>query len=73
MRLPCSYIGEEVGNGTPPELDVAVDPVDGTRLASLGLPGAIAVVATAERGTMYSAPQVCIIWKRLPLALLPEM
>ncbi len=50
------YIGEEVGNGTPPELDVAVDPVDGTRLTSLGLSGAIAVVATAERGTMYSAP-----------------
>jgi fructose-1,6-bisphosphatase II len=56
-EAPMLYIGEEVGNGTPPELDVAVDPVDGTRLASLGLQGAIAVVATAERGTMYSAPQ----------------
>src|SRR6266699_4318102 len=56
-KAPMLYIGEEVGNGTPPELDVAVDPVDGTRLASLGLQGAIAVVATAERGTMYSAPQ----------------
>lgn len=55
-EAPMLYIGEEVGNGTPPELDVAVDPVDGTRLTSLGLPGAIAVVATAERGTMYSAP-----------------
>ena len=56
-EAPMLYIGEEVGNGTPPFLDVAVDPVDGTRLASLGLPGAIAVVATAERGTMYSAPR----------------
>src|ERR1700693_918448 len=56
-EAPMLYIGEEVGNGTPPELDVSVDPVDGTRLAALGLPGAIAVVATAERGTMYSAPQ----------------
>jgi fructose-1,6-bisphosphatase II len=56
-EAPMLFIGEEVGNGTPPNLDVAVDPVDGTRLASLGLPGAIAVVATAERGTMYSAPQ----------------
>lgn len=55
-EAPMLYIGEEVGNGTPPELDVAVDPVDGTRLTALGLSGAIAVVATAERGTMYSAP-----------------
>jgi fructose-1,6-bisphosphatase II len=55
-EAPMLYIGEELGNGTPPEVDVAVDPVDGTRLTSLGLPGAIAVVATAERGTMYSSP-----------------
>lgn len=55
-QAPMLYIGEEVGNGSPPEVDVAVDPVDGTRLLSLGLPGALAVVATAERGTMYSAP-----------------
>jgi fructose-1,6-bisphosphatase II len=45
-----------VGNGNSPEVDVAVDPVDGTRLLALGLPGAMAVVATAERGTMYAAP-----------------
>ena len=55
-EAPMLYIGEVVGNGTPPEVDVAVDPVDGTRLTALGLSGAIAVVATAERGTMYSAP-----------------
>ncbi len=55
-EAPMLYIGEVVGNGTPPEVDVAVDPVDGTRLAALGLSGASAVVATAERGTMYSAP-----------------
>lgn len=55
-EAPMLYVGEEIGNGMPPHLDVAVDPVDGTRLTSLGLPGAIAVVATAERGTMYSAP-----------------
>src|SRR2546421_7425943 len=55
-EAPMLYIGEEVGNGMPPDVDVAVDPVDGTRLTSLGLSGAIAVVATAERGTMYSAP-----------------
>ena len=55
-EAPMLYVGEEVGNGTGPGVDVAVDPVDGTRLTSLGLSGAIAVVATAERGSMYSAP-----------------
>jgi len=55
-EAPMLYIGEQVGNGNAPEVDVAVDPVDGTRLLSLGLPGALAVVATAERGSMYSAP-----------------
>lgn len=55
-EAPMLYIGETVGNGAPPEVDVAVDPVDGTRLLALGLPGALAVVATAERGSMYSAP-----------------
>lgn len=55
-EAPMLYIGEHVGNGTPPEIDVAVDPVEGTRLLAFGLPGALAVVATAERGTMYAAP-----------------
>ncbi len=55
-EAPMLYIGEHVGNGTPPDIDVAVDPVEGTRLLAFGLPGALAVVATAERGTMYSAP-----------------
>ena len=55
-EAPMLYIGEQVGNGTPPEIDVAVDPVEGTRLLAFGLPGALAVVATAERGTMYAAP-----------------
>jgi len=55
-EAPMLYIGEEVGNGMPPDVDVAVDPVDGTRLTALGAPGAIAVVATADRGSMYQAP-----------------
>ncbi|GER89429.1 fructose-1,6-bisphosphatase [Dictyobacter vulcani] len=55
-EAPMLYIGEEIGNGNKPDVDVAVDPVDGTRLLALGLPGALAVVATAERGSMYSAP-----------------
>jgi fructose-1,6-bisphosphatase II len=55
-QAPMLYIDEVVGNGNPPEVDLAVDPVDGTRLLSLGLPGALAVVATAERGSMFAAP-----------------
>ena len=46
------YNGEEVGNGQGPEVDVAVDPLEGTRLTALGQPGAISVMAVAERGTM---------------------
>ena len=49
---PMLYNGEEVGNGEGPEVDVAVDPLEGTRLAAFGQPGAIAVIAVAERGTM---------------------
>lgn len=55
-EAPMLYIGEEIGNGRDPQVDIAVDPVDGTRLLSLGMPGAISVVALAARGTMYSAP-----------------
>ncbi|MEA2575426.1 MAG: fructose,6-bisphosphatase [Chloroflexia bacterium] len=55
-EAPMLYVGEEIGNGRPPRVDIAVDPVDGTRLLAYGMPGAVAVVAVAERGTMYSAP-----------------
>lgn len=55
-EAPMLYVGEQIGNGSQPEVDVAVDPVDGTRLLALGLPGALAVVATAGRGSMFAAP-----------------
>src|SRR6187431_1499555 len=55
-EAPMLYVGEEIGNGKPPSVDIAVDPIDGTRLLSLGMPGAVAVVALAARGTMYGAP-----------------
>ena len=51
-EAPMLYNGEEVGNGEGPEVDVAVDPLEGTRLTALGQPGAIAVIAVAERGSM---------------------
>ena len=50
---PMLYIGEHVGNGSPPAVDVAVDPIDGTRLVARGIPGGIATVALAERGSMF--------------------
>jgi fructose-1,6-bisphosphatase II len=52
-EAPMLYNGEEVGDGTGPEVDVAVDPLEGTRLTALGQPNAIAVIALAERGTMF--------------------
>lgn len=52
-EAPMLYNGEEVGNGQGPEVDVAVDPLEGTRLTSVGQPNAIAVIAVAERGTMF--------------------
>ena len=51
-KAPMLFNGEKVGNGEGPEVDVAVDPLEGTRLTALGQPNAIAVIAVAERGTM---------------------
>jgi fructose-1,6-bisphosphatase II len=53
-KAPMLYNGEHIGDGSPPEVDIAVDPLEGTRLTALGMPNAIAVIALAERGTMYS-------------------
>src|SRR5438034_9552581 len=50
---PMLYNGEQVGDGTGPQVDVAVDPLEGTRLTALGQPNAIAVIALAERGSMF--------------------
>ena len=52
-EAPMLYNGESVGNGTGPAVDVAVDPIDGTRLTSVGQPNAVSVIALAERGTMF--------------------
>lgn len=53
-EAPMLYNGEIVGNGRPPIVDVAVDPVDGTRLTAEGRGSALAVIAVSERGSMYS-------------------
>jgi fructose-1,6-bisphosphatase II len=52
-EAPMLYNGEWVGDGQGPQVDVAVDPLEGTRLTALGQPNAIAVIAVAERGTMF--------------------
>jgi fructose-1,6-bisphosphatase II len=52
-EAPMLFNGERVGAGWGPEVDVAVDPLEGTRLTALGIPGAISVIAVAERGTIF--------------------
>src|SRR6202048_2522089 len=55
-EAPMLYFGEQIGNGLEPEVDIAVDPIEGTSLTASGLPGAISVVALAERGSMFPTP-----------------
>jgi fructose-1,6-bisphosphatase II len=55
---PMLFNGEKVGDGRGPEVDVAVDPVDGTTLTAKGMPNAIAVIAVAERGAMFDPSAV---------------
>ena len=57
-EAPMLYNGEEIGDGTGPRMDIAVDPIDGTTLLSKGLAGAIAVIALSERGTMNCPSEV---------------
>ncbi len=52
-EAPMLYIGEQIGDGSDPRVDIAVDPIDGTTLLSKGMPGAIATIALSPRGTMH--------------------
>ncbi len=63
-EAPMLYNGEQIGDGNPPQVDVAVDPLEGTRLTALGMPSAIAVIAIAERGTMFD-PGPCVYMEKL--------
>jgi fructose-1,6-bisphosphatase II len=62
-EAPMLYIGEPVGTGDPPPADLAVDPIDGTRLLANGLPGAISVVALAKRDTLYAPRHIVYMHK----------
>jgi fructose-1,6-bisphosphatase II len=58
-EAPMLYNGEHIGDGSPPEVDIAVDPLEGTTLAAEGAPRALAVMAMSERGTMFD-PGPCV-------------
>ncbi|GAA4926173.1 fructose-1,6-bisphosphatase II [Nonomuraea thailandensis] len=57
-HAPMLFNGEQVGDGSGPDCDVAVDPIDGTRLTALGMPDAVSVIAVSERGSMYDPSAV---------------
>jgi fructose-1,6-bisphosphatase II len=63
-EAPMLYNGEQIGDGTPPEVDIAVDPLEGTRLTALGMPSALAVIALSERGTMFD-PGPCVYMEKI--------
>jgi fructose-1,6-bisphosphatase II len=63
-EAPMLYNGERIGDGTPPQTDIAVDPIDGTTLTALGRGNAIAVIAVSERGTMYD-PGPCVYMEKI--------
>ncbi len=57
-EAPMLYVGEVLGTGDSPQVDIAVDPIDGTSLLSNGMPNSVAVIGVAERGTMLSSPDI---------------
>ncbi len=63
-EAPMLHNGERVGDGSPPEVDIAVDPLEGTRLAADGRPNALAVIALSERGTMFD-PGPCVYMEKM--------
>ncbi len=68
-EAPMLFNGERVGNGRGPQVDVAVDPLEGTRLTALGRPGAVSVIACAPRGTLYNPHEMFYMEK---IAVGPE-
>src|SRR5947199_1695568 len=63
-EAPMLFNGEQIGDGTPPAVDVAVDPVEGTTLTSLGRPNAVSVIALSPRGTMFF-PGPCVYMEKI--------
>ncbi|HEX8066733.1 MAG TPA: class II fructose-bisphosphatase [Thermoleophilaceae bacterium] len=63
-KAPMLYNGEQIGDGSPPQVDIAVDPLEGTTLAAEGSPRALAVMAMSERGTMFD-PGPCVYMTKM--------
>jgi fructose-1,6-bisphosphatase II len=63
-EAPMLFNGEEIGDGSPPRVDIAVDPLEGTTLTARGMPRALAVIALSERGTMFD-PGPCVYMEKL--------
>jgi fructose-1,6-bisphosphatase II len=63
-EAPMLYNGEQIGDGAPPPVDIAVDPLEGTRLTALGMPNALAVIALSERGSMFD-PGPCVYMEKI--------
>jgi fructose-1,6-bisphosphatase II len=63
-EAPMLYNGEHIGDGTPPEVDIAVDPLEGTTLTAKGMPSALSVIALSPRGTMFD-PGPCVYMQKL--------
>ena len=56
-EAPMLYIGEKVGTGSGPDVDIAVDPLEGTNFAANNLPGALSVIAISEKNNLFHAPE----------------
>jgi fructose-1,6-bisphosphatase II len=63
-EAPMLYNGERIGDGSPPEVDIAVDPLEGTRLTAQGQPSALAVIALSDHGTMFD-PGPCVYMEKI--------
>jgi fructose-1,6-bisphosphatase II len=63
-EAPMLYNGERIGDGSQPQVDIAVDPLEGTDLCARGLPSSLAVIALAERGTMFD-PGPCVYMEKM--------
>jgi len=63
-EAPMLYNGEQIGDGSPPEVDIAVDPLEGTTLAANGMPSALAVIALSARSTMFD-PGPCVYMEKM--------
>jgi len=63
-NAPMLFNGERIGDGAPPEVDIAVDPLEGTTLTARGMPSALAVIALSPRGTMFD-PGPCVYMEKI--------